>query len=83
MAMRSKDEGRVSRMGVTARAARSPRWAMANRAIGAVQRTRRITYRFTGSPATRITGESAMIMGHVASEMAAWAAGPGCLIEPG
>jgi len=59
-------------------AAETATWAGA-----ALRSTRRITYRFTGSPATRITGESMMISGHMARQMAAWVTGPGCLIQPG
>jgi hypothetical protein len=42
---------------------------------GALERSRCITYRFTGSPARRITGESAMITGHMASPIAVRATG--------
>ena len=66
-----------------ARAGR-PLWPAAGiSAVEAVRRTRRMTYRLTGSPARTITGEKMMISGHRAREMTAWVTGPGRLIWPG
>ena len=78
MTVNGRDDARVSRTGVTTRADWLPVRTTATPAIGA-PRSRRITYRFIGSPTRRITGESAMITGHMASVMAIPATGPGCL----
>ena len=61
-----------------------PRWrTTASCAVEALRRTRRITYRLTGSPASRITGEKMMTSGHRARDMTARATGPRRLIWPG
>ena len=66
------------------RRAGRPLWPAAGiSAVEAVRRTRRMTYRLTGSPARTITGEKMMISGHRAREMTAWVTGPGRLIWPG
>ena len=49
-------------------AAAGNRRTAATWAGAALQPTRRITYRFTGSPATRITGERMMSSGRMARE---------------
>jgi hypothetical protein len=79
MAVSSRDCGRVNRTGVPSLTDRSPVRTTTTPAIRALPRSRRITYRLTGSPTKRITGESAMITGHVASVIAARAPRHGCL----
>ena len=82
MTVRSREVRRGSRT-AAARAARPPWRTTGIWAVEALRRTCRITYRLTGSPARRITGEKMMISGHRAREMTAWVVGLGRLIWPG
>jgi len=79
MTVNSREDGKVSRTDVNAPADRLPVRTTTAPVIGALRRSRCLTYRFTGSPASKITGESVMITGHMASATAAWATGPRCL----
>src|SRR6266567_544512 len=82
MTVRSSEE-RTGTRTAAARAGR-PRWrTTASCAVEALRRTRRITHRLTGSPASRITGEKMTISGHRARDMTAWLTGLGRLIWPG
>lgn len=56
----------------TARVGGSPSWVAAGSPAAALLRTRRITYWFNGSPATRITGEKMIVSSHTPIEVAAW-----------
>jgi len=85
MTMKSREADGVSRPALVTRAGGSP-LRITTTAVwsgAAFRRARRITYLFTGSPITRITGESAMITGHMAREIAVRVTRPGCLINPG
>jgi len=68
----------AGRCTATARAGWSPWPVMAPGPAAALRYASRITYRFTGSPATRISGEKMIASGHTAREIAARVTGP-CL----